>query len=953
MPDGAYAFAKLEGKVFLSNGVDVNFEYYIPKDSVMFGRSSGNPDKPLEPGDKEVDCGVGDSNKLSRKHAQFKYNRNTGKYEVKCLGKNGITVATDEKTVFLTQDSPPFPLKSKSLLQMGDCLFIFLLPIGADNPTVSFARSRPKRDWSKADLQALRTGLVKLGFGRWKEINELTGGRLLDHSEEEITQVARGIVAKCYISARAQSERKAMLEIINDSLEGTEEEKEQKVNALIKEAEKDLQPSEKGKYLRWARKLRLLQRVQQVVHDPSLQKLKEGKLFINTVPPAPWWRPEDDMNLVLGIYKHGYGNAEDIRKDPELGFYDRTSPSIASSSASVKQSKESSRTGDGDEDEEDFEEDEEEEENEEQETSVNPMERKAEGQTVEEMNAFKRQDSEASSLPPFPPADAIMRRLKSVLVACMKDMVRLMKEDSKATGRKAVKKEGGGAVGDADEVGDGKNTHLNKKEMTEFEKIIVSYGLFYQNEGQRDWKQFAILSKVLENKTEDALEAAFLKLMWECYCVLEGPILGQTYMEIFRLELTEGQLASLESDYRQSRTVAYFNLNIERSRTILESISLFRFLRLRVLTDPNLSETVKNCRKMKELPFWWRSVHDRALLYGVDKHGLNNWEAVAEDPELGFPATLEKLAQKKQNESGSVNEKDFKFPKAKVCQKRFNLLLDLFVSSLESFEDYNAVQQSSSSLVIDALQFNRDILKEQPLVMVGDPRGVVEIPKNSETGELRLPFDVGCGLVILSLGHIDRRPHYYNSREIFPVGFKSVRLMQGQGRESTAVRGRFLCEVLDGGDAGPLFSVSALSNLSSIDEWTVDSVLSKKTYTIIERNPTIAWLKICNESEIALTSSKGVSGKIVAVSGKERFGFYDTTVLYYIEQLDGCEGLEGYSRRQFPLVNIRPVVVPCSPGEIAESMRAICKHVEQQDEPFSLPEDWFSEAESRKRLRTV
>jgi hypothetical protein len=52
---------------------------------------------------------------------------------------------------------------------------------------------------------------------------------------------------KSQISARAQSERKAMLEIINDSLEGTEEEKEQKVNALIKEAEKDLQPSEKGK----------------------------------------------------------------------------------------------------------------------------------------------------------------------------------------------------------------------------------------------------------------------------------------------------------------------------------------------------------------------------------------------------------------------------------------------------------------------------------------------------------------------------------------------------------------------------------------------------------------------------------------------------------------------------------------------------------------------------------
>lgn len=63
----------------------------------------------------------------------------------------------------------------------------------------------------------------------------------------------------------------------------------------------------------------------------------------------------------------------------------------------------------------------------------------------------------------------------------------------------------------------------------------------------------------------------------------------------------------------------------------------------------------------------------------------------------------------------------------------------------------------------------------------------------------------------------------------------------GQGRESTAVRGRFLCEVLDGGDAGPLFSVSALSNLPSLDEWNEDLVLSKKTYTIIERNATVAW----------------------------------------------------------------------------------------------------------------
>eukprot|EP00871_Galdieria_phlegrea_P003461 jgi/Galph1/4115/GphlegSOOS_G2730.1 len=953
MNETPYAFAKLEGKVFLSNGVDVSFEFYIRSDSVLFGRSSGNLEKPLEPGDKEVDCGVGDSNKLSRKHAQLKYNRNTGKYEIKCLGKNGVSVANDEKTVFLTQDSPPFPLKTRSLVQMGDCLFVFLLPIGADNPSISFAKSRPKRDWSKADIHALRTGMVKLGFGRWKEINELVGGRLLDHSEEEITQVARKIVAKCYISARAQSERKAMLEIMTDSLEGTEEEKERKVNALIEEAEKEFQPNEKGKYLRWARKLRLLQRVQQVVHDPSVLKLKEGKLFVNTPAPAPWWRPEDDMNLVLGIYKHGYGNAEDIRKDPELGFFDRTAPAITTSStqtSSVKTTKDLNLAGgDGEEDEDDFEEEYDEENEETELQGGNQQDTKVETKVdeVDNSDLVKKPDMETSSLPPFPAADAIMRRLKSVLVACMKDMFRLMKEDSKSTGKKTTKKESN-AEGDetADQNSTLKATGLNKKEIAEFENLIINIGLFYHSEGSRDWQQFMSMSTLLQNKKEDILEGAFLKLMRECYCVLEGPILGQAYMETFKTELSESQLASLESDFRHSRNVSTFNLTIERARTVLESIALFCFLRLRVLQDPNLAETVKNCRKMKELPFWWRSVHDRALLYGVDKHGLNNWDAIAKDPELGFPGTLQKLAMKKAQEPNSVLERDCRFPRPKVCRKRFNQLLDLFISGLESTVDeaFASSQQFGGTAVRDALELCGNELEEHPLIMIGDPRGVVEIPRKSGTTDLQLPYDVGCGLVLLNLGQVDRRPSYHNSEEYFLLG-----------RESTAVRGRFLCEVLDGGDEGPLFSVSALLSLPSFDEWNEELILSKKSCTIVERNPTLAWLKICNDSEVALLSSKGVSGKIVAVSGKERFGFYDTTVLYYIERLKGVEELENYQKRQFPLINIRPLVRPATPGDIYQALHQVSDEVskdQREEQEFMLPDEWFSEAEGRKRLRT-
>jgi hypothetical protein len=37
-------------------------------------------------------------------------------------------------------------------------------------------------------------------------------------------------------------------------------------------------------------------------------------------PPTEWWTADDDRNLLLGVYRHGWGKFKDLRDDPELGF---------------------------------------------------------------------------------------------------------------------------------------------------------------------------------------------------------------------------------------------------------------------------------------------------------------------------------------------------------------------------------------------------------------------------------------------------------------------------------------------------------------------------------------------------------------------------------------------------------------------------------------------------------
>lgn len=57
---------------------------------------------------------------------------------------------------------------------------------------------------------------------------------------------------------------------------------------------------------------------------------------------------------------------------------------------------------------------------------------------------------------------------------------------------------------------------------------------------------------------------------------------------------------------------------------------------------------------------------------------------------------------------------------------------------------------------------------------------------------------------IISAGKIDCRPSYYNANEIWPIGYKSC-------WHDKVTGSLFICEVLDGGDSGPVFKVKRSS----------------------------------------------------------------------------------------------------------------------------------------------
>lgn len=91
----------------------------------------------------------------------------------------------------------------------------------------------------------------------------------------------------------------------------------------------------------------------------------------------------------------------------------------------------------------------------------------------------------------------------------------------------------------------------------------------------------------------------------------------------------------------------------ERAARTLYRIELLRKVREQVLRCPQLHERLQLCRPSLYLPVWWEcGKHDRDLLVGTAKHGLNRTDYyVMTDPQLSFLDAYRNYAQHKRTDA--------------------------------------------------------------------------------------------------------------------------------------------------------------------------------------------------------------------------------------------------------------------------------------------------------------
>ncbi|ORZ34456.1 SNF2 family N-terminal domain-domain-containing protein, partial [Catenaria anguillulae PL171] len=67
-------------------------------------------------------------------------------------------------------------------------------------------------------------------------------------------------------------------------------------------------------------RLQLLKQVHDLVPRDFAQAKRELVVPVVTRPPAEWWGPEEDRDMLIGVVKHGYHVFKPLRRDPELVF---------------------------------------------------------------------------------------------------------------------------------------------------------------------------------------------------------------------------------------------------------------------------------------------------------------------------------------------------------------------------------------------------------------------------------------------------------------------------------------------------------------------------------------------------------------------------------------------------------------------------------------------------------
>lgn len=558
----------------------------------------------------------------------------------------------------------------------------------------------------------------------------------------------------------------------------------------------------------------------------------------------------------------------------------------------------------------------------------------------EDAKAAAESMADENGLVPFPPSESLMRRLKSIINSCAKEYDRDQRELKKRelAASRAKQRKDDLAARKAEKEAErnkqrqerriAKSQPFSKKEAVEFEKALANFGVDYKPDGKTvDWEWFHTKVEGFNAKYEETLDAAYVELLSEAHRIVDLAAAKEDE-DYDRVEKINGV---------KPPSTVFSTLTVERAERLIERLQFFRVLRGEVLTHAKINSILRGFKKTRDLPLWWKSSHDRSLLLGVDRYGLNGWEYMGLDSELSFANSMKAWQRKNGNDLKLL--KRAAMPKASSGIKRAFNLVRYFRSRANDphFEHYSAgdgaagpsvrpTPPEKSAVVKEekvvakeekpVVNVKMEVVEEKPKVEVlrrGEDKEKVKIKRKPESGnpapssgrprtlreticnipvdaegKLQLPADLGDGLYLISLGELQQMPEFCRNGVPYPVGYRTVRVI---GQKA------FLCEIWATNDMEPepLFRVCALEGFDP-DGVNGNHMWSGEREIGQSRNVTSLWLKVVNQE---LSRRADVRDKAAVASGPERFGLYESTIIYHLQSLPGAKQIEGFEFRDF------------------------------------------------------
>ena len=302
-----------------------------------------------------------------------------------------------------------------------------------------------------------------------------------------------------------------------------------------------------------------------------------------------------------------------------------------------------------------------------------------------------------------------------------------------------------------------------------------------------------------------------------------------------------------------------FKMSTEDSESLQNSLNKLQFIRKHILKNGSeffnteLKELENFTKKNAETndPWakesWKPDVHDRGLLNAVADNGLSFLSSISNNSQYSF-------------NSIEISTEQALSRVHQICEF-FRNISNLQKSSKKSESKKRKTQEDYS--YDENGQIKTKKIKTSKF----------NVPRDAD-GSIVYPIVINNSLTILNLGDIDlNRPNYQSGRNIFPIGFKSIR--EHSSIFHAKERIEYLCEILDGGPK-PLFKVTPMQNRAPLEE-----------HAILRDSCTGCWIVICNKVNELQKSRRSK----VTVSGTDRFGLWDTNVVKLIQELPGAEFL--------------------------------------------------------------